>query len=209
MFRRTTRSFDPVTACRRQAWRLTIHPGKLWSIIMRIVQTLSIFAVLLLAHAAGFAQQTTGITPNFCQENAHFSDWDFWVGEWKVYSNDEARTHLGDNSVTKHYENCLIKETWVSPGGGGFSVNYFNPVKSEWRQVWVANGYSIDYVGGLNEQGHMVLQGEIYNYPTNNSSQFRGSWSAEDNGDVIQRFEVHNAETQEWTVWFEGRYVKQ
>ena len=164
---------------------------------------------LLLSPAVIFAQEADQAPQNYCADTAGFSDWDFWVGEWKVYTNDEARTHVGDNSITKHYENCLVKETWVSPGGGGFSINYFNPVKGEWRQVWVANGYSIDYAGGLNEQGQMALEGEIYNYQAKSTSPFRGNWTPEENGDVIQRFEVFNSEKQEWTVWFEGRYVKQ
>ncbi len=154
------------------------------------------------------AQQAPAPTPNFCRDNEGFSDWDFWVGEWDVFSNDEARTFQGKNSITKHYENCLIKETWKSAGGGGFSVNYFNPIKKEWRQVWVANGYSIDYTGGLNEKGQMVLEGEIYNYQPATTAPFRGSWTAEENGDVIQHFEVFSNESKEWTVWFEGRYVR-
>ncbi len=177
--------------------------------MIRITSNLFCLIALLVVPTVGYTQQAATPAPNFCEENAHFSDWDFWVGEWKVYSNDEARTHLGDNSITKHYENCLIKETWTSAGGGGFSVNYFNPVKAEWRQVWVANGYSIDYVGGLNDKGQMALEGEIYNYQANNTSPFRGSWAAQENGDVIQRFEVFNTETQEWAVWFEGRYIRQ
>lgn len=170
------------------------------------IASLSVFLLLLCGSPA--AQQAPAPTPSFCQDHAGFSDWDFWVGEWDVYSNDEARTLYGHNSITKHYENCLIKETWESAGGGGFSVNYYNPVKQQWRQVWVANGYSIDYSGGLNDQGQMVLEGEIYNYQPNTTSPFRGSWSPEENGDVIQRFEVLNPETGNWDVWFEGRYVK-
>ncbi|HET6564553.1 MAG TPA: hypothetical protein VFG52_03995 [Xanthomonadales bacterium] len=165
-------------------------------------------ALLFLLSSSLAAQQAPAPAPRFCQDHAGFGDWDFWVGEWDVFSNDEARTLYGHNSITKHYENCLIKETWESAGGGGFSVNYYNPVKQQWRQVWVANGYSIDYTGGLNDQGQMVLEGEIYNYQPNTTSPFRGSWSPEENGDVIQRFEVFNADTQSWDVWFEGRYVK-
>jgi hypothetical protein len=175
----------------------------------RIIESFFCLIALLFVSSPGIAQQPATATANYCQENEHFSDWDFWVGEWKVYSNDEARTHLGDNSITKHYENCLIKETWASAGGGGFSMNYFNPVSNEWRQVWVANAYSIDYVGGLNEQGQMALEGEIFNYAANTRSPFRGSWRADENGDVIQRFEVFNVEAQQWAVWFEGRYVRQ
>ncbi len=176
---------------------------------MRIIVTVFSLTFLLVATDRVFAQESTPTTPNFCQENPGFNDWDFWVGEWKVYSNDEARTFLGENSITKHYENCLIKETWSSAAGGGFSVNYFNPVKRQWRQVWIANGNSIDYVGGLNDQGHMFLEGEIYDYAANTSAPFRGLWAAEENGDVIQRFEMFNADTQEWGIWFEGRYVRQ
>lgn len=183
---------------------------------MRILAGISITAGCLVIASAGFGQDAPAPVPApapaaataFCENSAGFNDWDFWVGEWQVYSNDEARTLLGNNSITKHYSNCLIKETWESAGGGGFSVNYFNPIKKEWRQVWVANGYSIDYSGGLNPQGQMVLEGEIYSYPQNTTAAFKGSWTAEENGDVIQHFEVFNAETQVWDVWFEGRYVR-
>lgn len=158
---------------------------------------------------SGAANAQPPAPATFCQDSPGFSDWDFWVGEWNVYSNDEARTLYGQNSITKHYENCLIKETWESAAGGGFSVNYYNPVKGEWRQVWVANGYSIDYTGGLDEQGRMVLEGEFYNYSQNTTAPFRGSWTPQANGDVIQHFDVFNAETGAWDVWFEGRYVRQ
>lgn len=156
------------------------------------------------------AEDAPQIAQTFCEENAGFDEWDFWVGEWKVYSNNEERQLLGSNSITKHYANCLIKETWADvAGNGGFSVNYFNPVRSQWRQVWVSNGYSIDYTGGLNEQGEMVLEGEIDNYQAGSSQRFRGIWIPEENGDVIQRFEAHDAESGTWKQWFEGRYVKQ
>jgi hypothetical protein len=175
---------------------------------MAIHIILIILTLAFVCPAALLAQETPLSAVDFCENNPGFSDWDFWLGDWEVYSNDEARTPYGKNSVTKHYENCLIKETWESAGGGGFSVNFFNPVKKEWRQVWVANGYSIDYTGGLNEQGQMVLEGEIFNYQPGTRSPFHGSWTPEENGDVIQRFEVFNSETGAWDLWFEGRYVE-
>jgi hypothetical protein len=155
------------------------------------------------------AQETPQNPPTPCQDNQAFDQWDFWVGEWNVYGNDEERALAGTNSITKHYANCLITETWKSAGGGGgFSINYYNPVKGQWRQVWVSNGYSIDYTGGLNDQGQMVLEGEIDYYGKNNSAPFRGIWTPRDNGDVVQRFEVFDAEKDQWNVWFEGLYVK-
>ena len=174
-----------------------------------LIRTIIIAAMLSMS-TLSVAQQAPQKPPTFCQDNEGFADWDFWVGDWKVYTNDEANTLVGNNSITKHYTNCLIKETWVDiNGNGGFSINYFNSVREQWRQVWVSNGYSIDYTGGLNEEGQMVLEGEIDNYQPGTSVGFRGIWTPQENGDVIQRFEAHDAETDSWTVWFEGRYVKQ
>lgn len=174
-------------------------------------------AVGILAAADALSQEEAGqpgdpspqIAPAFCEENPGFGDFDFWVGEWNVYTNNEPRRFAGTNSITKHHANCLVKETWVDvAGNGGFSINFYNPLRGEWRQVWVANGYSIDYTGGLNDRGQMVLEGHIDNYGPGTSQKFRGIWTPQDNGDVIQRFEALNPETDQWDVWFEGRYVR-
>lgn len=167
------------------------------------------FTFVLSAFAAPvLAQETPTPPPPVCESDARFNAFDFWVGEWNVYSNDAARTFQGTNSVKKEYSNCLITETWTSANGtGGFSINYYNPVTDEWRQVWVANGYSIDYTGGLSDGGAMVLEGLIYGYRNNGSTPFRGIWTPQLNGDVIQHFDIQNAEG-EWQVWFEGRYVR-
>lgn len=163
----------------------------------------------LLFASAALAQDAPQMSKTFCEDNEGFGQWDFWVGEWNVYGNDEKRALAGTNSVEKHYANCLITETWVDVNGnGGFSINYYNPVRNQWRQVWVSNGYSIDYTGGLNDEGQMVLEGEIDNYQPNSSTPFRGIWTPQENGDVIQRFEAYDAATDKWNVWFEGLYVK-
>ena len=147
--------------------------------------------------------------PPFCSDAEGFGDFDFWVGEWKVYSNNDERQFFGDNSITKHHGDCLLKEDWRGAGGSaGFSINYYNSVTDEWRQVWVANGYSIDYTGGLDDAGAMRLEGNIYSYSRDSEAPFRGTWTPQANGDVVQRFEIFNGDEQEWTLWFEGLYVR-
>lgn len=181
---------------------------------MRALIRFGCVALLLVLASTAVAQEEApdppAQQPAYCENNPGFDQWDFWVGKWKVYSNDDKRELAGTNTVAKHYANCLITETWVdTTGNGGFSINYYNPVRGRWRQVWVANGYSIDYTGGLNDQGEMVLEGEIDAYRPGTSTPFRGIWTPQDNGDVVQRFEIWSAESNEWTVWFEGLYVKQ
>ena len=144
-----------------------------------------------------------------CETMEHFNDFDFWLGEWSVYSNDGKRQLQGSNSITKHHKNCLIMENWTSQQGGtGSSMNYYDAVEDQWRQLWVAGGYSIDYTGGLNESGSMVLNGKINYYKTGKSHAFRGTWTPNEDGSVRQFFEQQDTESGEWSVWFDGLYIK-
>ncbi len=55
----------------------------------------------------------------------------------------------------------------------------------------------------------MVLLGEIYNYGSNETFEFRGTWTPNRDGSVRQFFEQYNDETEVWDSWFDGRYVPQ
>lgn len=144
-----------------------------------------------------------------CESKQGFFDFDFWLGEWNVYTNDDKRVFQGSNSITRHHKNCLIMENWTSAQGGtGSSMNYYDPVEDQWRQLWVAGGYSIDYTGGLDENGAMSLAGSINYYKSGKSFPFRGTWTPNDDGSVRQFFEQFNPETKSWAVWFDGVYVK-
>ena len=144
-----------------------------------------------------------------CETADNFNNFDFWVGEWNVYTNDEKRSFQGTNSISKHHQNCLIMENWTNAQGGkGSSMNYFDPVENQWRQLWVAGGYSIDYTGGLDESGSMVLTGKINYYQTGKSNAFRGRWTANADGSVRQFFEQRDNETGKWAVWFDGLYIR-
>ncbi len=144
-----------------------------------------------------------------CESSENFDDFNFWLGEWNVYSNDDKRQFQGTNSITKHHKNCLIMENWTNvQGGTGSSMNYYDAVEGQWRQLWVAGGYSIDYTGGLNESGSMVLSGKINYYKSGKGHDFRGKWTPNADGTVRQFFEQKDTESQKWVVWFDGLYIK-
>ena len=172
----------------------------------------SILLALLISssiHAQEQAGEPRVPPKSACESMNGFNDFDFWLGEWNVYSNDEKRAFQGTNSITRHHKNCLIMEHWSSAQGGtGSSMNYFDPVEDQWRQLWVAGDYSIDYTGGLDTSGTMALTGKINYYKTGKSHDFRGAWTANADGSVRQLFEQKNLETKEWAVWFDGLYVR-
>jgi hypothetical protein len=170
-------------------------------------------AILVLVFETTVAEEPKAaqpaVTKSVCETMDGFNDWDFWLGEWKVYSNDDKRVFQGTNRISKHHKNCLIMENWTSAqGGDGRSMNYYDPVENQWRQLWVAGGYSIDYTGGLDESGAMVLNGKINYYEQDESFDFRGRWTPNEDGSVRQFFEQFDPEKKAWNVWFDGLYIK-
>lgn len=152
-----------------------------------------------------FAQTPNAPPP--CQEDV-YRDFDFWLGEWEVTQVGGAGDGkvAGTNSITSQEAGCLIVENWTNTGGGtGQSYNFYDPGLEQWRQVWVSAGAVIDYSGGLNEKGEMVLEGEIRNHG-GPKAPFRGIWTPNEDGSVLQNFEQYDEASGEWQTWFKGLY---
>jgi hypothetical protein len=160
-----------------------------------------------LVSAGALAQQIP--TPSPCISDPHFKDFDFWLGEWEV-SDRTTDQIAGTNTISSIEGSCALEERWTSKSGStGMSINYYNPISGQWRQIWVAAGaYSIDVVGGLNDEGSMVLEGTIFYYRRGISQPFRGTWTPNPDGSVRQYFQQADPESGEWSVWFDGLYVK-
>ena len=138
-----------------------------------------------------------------------FSQFDFWVGEWDVYGPQGKLA--GTNSIRKEEYGCLLTEHWVNTGGiTGQSYNFVDLETGKWRQVWVSAGATIDYVGGLNDKGAMVLEGTI-GYGADkpgNGAKFRGTWTPNEDGTVTQYFQQYDDEKKVWNDWFTGTYKR-
>ncbi len=135
-----------------------------------------------------------------------YDDFDFWLGTWEVTANGQR---AGTNVITKEEKGCLLIERWTSASGGtGQSYNYYDPSTEVWRQVWVSQGFTIDYEGGLDEDGQMKLEGLLSPRTGGEARPFRGRWTPNDDGSVQQTFWLQNGETGEWELWFDGHYTK-
>ena len=138
-----------------------------------------------------------------------FRQFDFWVGDWEVTGKDGKLA--GMNSIKKEEYGCLLVERWTNAAGQtGQSYNFVDLATGKWRQVWVSAGATIDYAGGLNDKGAMVLEGNIcYGAgKPGNGAKFRGTWTPNADGTVTQRFEQYDEAKGEWTDWFVGTYKR-
>lgn len=76
-----------------------------------------------------------------CLLDSIHGSYDFWVGEWDVYSTAN-KSRVGVSSIVKDDGGCVIIEHFkslVSPNSG-HSLNYVNPVTNKWEQVYSGSG---------------------------------------------------------------------
>lgn len=163
--------------------------------------------VIVIAFVTGLTAGVANAQATGCDFDPGFTAFDFWVGTWEVTDNSSGEL-AGTNRIEKIEDDCLIMEHWTSVAGvTGTSMNYYNPVTRQWRQLWVSEGrYAIDIAGGV-EAGSMVLRGRIYDF-RGSTADFRGTWTPHSDGSVRQFFEQLNPETKDWEAWFDGRYGK-
>jgi hypothetical protein len=136
-----------------------------------------------------------------------FRQFDFWLGDWEVYG--PKGDLAGTNAIRKEEYGCLLTEHWTNTAGRtGQSYNFVDLETGTWRQVWVSAGATIDYAGGLNDSGAMVLEGTI-GYGAGqpgNGAKFRGTWTPNADGTVTQHFQQYDDQKGAWTDWFIGTY---
>ena len=96
--------------------------------------------------------------PPACTAPEH-SQFDFWIGEWKVYRTGET-TLRATSRIDRLHEGCVIREQWKPlQGGGGSSLNHYDPGQRRWHQTWIdSTNQRVVFEGGLVD-GKMVLTG--------------------------------------------------
>ncbi len=166
-----------------------------------------VFMTSMLSTLNCVAQTTAAPVPTPCEEDARFSEFDFWIGDWDVHTTDG--TYAGSNKISKTERGCVLLERWTGKSGGtGMSINYLDGASGQWVQNWrAAGGSQIDIRGGMTDDG-MLLLGKIH-YLTNSTTQdFRGLWTLLPDGRVRQFFEQSNDGGETWAPWFEGFYTR-
>ncbi len=140
-----------------------------------------------------------------CEERAEYRQFDFWVGEWRVFTADGQLA--GTNRIEKLLNGCLLLEHWRSvQGGEGRSINYFDPGARRWVQAWVDAQGTVIAVQGALDGGVMRFSGD-HVYPDGRRERFRMTFTPQADGRVRQFIE-QSKDGGAWYVWFDGMYVR-
>lgn len=171
---------------------------------MRRILKFSVTAITLGACATAVVAQDEQSGDTVCESDPRYSEFDFWLGTWDVYVDGKK---AGENTITKEEGGCLVVEHWTDVAGGtGQSYNFFHPGERQWRQVWVSDYMTIDYVGGLTEDGSMELSGHVTYFHNQKTQKLLGRWTLQDDGTVRQHFEQFDEEAGEFVPVFTGIY---
>lgn len=100
----------------------------------------------------------TPISPPACDSENHAA-FDFWLGEWEVYSSSGG-SMVADSRIEKKHQGCGVIESWMPLNGrSGTSLNHYDPRSGIWRQKWVGSAPgAVEFTGGLTD-GRMILTG--------------------------------------------------
>lgn len=132
-----------------------------------------------------------------------YRDFDFIVGRWDFKTMDGYK--VGEQVISKEGEGCAIIEEWTEVSGiTGRGISFVDPKTGLWRQIWMSSRFHIDYSGGLNESGAMVLEGTMYPTTGNTSSSVRGVWTKQPDGSIKKEFMRLDETNNKWITFFAG-----
>lgn len=138
---------------------------------------------------------------------AEASQFDFWVGEWKLFSGDSS---AGTNVVHKIMDGCTVQENFSNPATGyqGKSWSVYNPQSKQWQQTWVDNqGGYIDLTGKF-ENGNMTLFTQPRKLPNGKEQLFRMLYSNIKNDSLDWDWDVSTDVGITWKSVWKIRYVR-
>lgn len=175
--------------------------------MLKFTRLASVFLISFCFLTPALAQESP--PKPYCESTLGFDQFDFWVGEWDVYFNNDTKPLVGHNSITKRSNGCLVMESWVNAqGGDGYSIRHFNPATGTWQMFWVSDGYTVKTEGVQIKPGEILLEGEIHYFSPEVITGFRVRFRAQEDGTVRQFAEQYNPETETWELWFDGIYER-
>lgn len=145
--------------------------------------------------------------PEPCRTRSEARQLDFWLGTWDVYGQEGEK--VGVNEVEAILGGCVLLEQWTGAGGSsGQSMNFWDPQRRTWRQLWVSDrGSVLDYRQGEYREGAMRFRGVTLG-ETGDTTWQKLTFEDAAPDTVLQVFEASVDGGATWDTTWVGIYVK-
>ena len=159
---------------------------------------------LIFILSALVATATQAAPPPACSSPEH-RQFDFWLGDWRVYTPEGK--FAGLNRISNGYGGCVIHERCSNGRGySGESLNAYDASRKVWHQTWVDDSGLLLTLEGRWDGKQMVLEGTAPNVKGELVKQ-RITWTPNADGTLRQLWEAAGGDGT-WSVVFDGRYSK-
>jgi hypothetical protein len=140
--------------------------------------------------------------PPACDQDAHFSQQDFALGHWDVYTGEQKTATV---LLEKVLNGCGIRETWtpvVKSEGHGIGMFTYSRLLGHWGYFWVADtGQTTAFSGDSQGTGGMLYLTEA---PLPDGGKKHRHWTLKLQADgSIQELSVASTDGQNWAKEYE------
>jgi hypothetical protein len=138
-------------------------------------------------------------------DKAEHRQFDFWVGEWDVLSQNEK---IAESSIQQIIGDCVIYENYSQADRYmGKSFNFYDSHLRKWRQTWVdANGMVSEFAGEFKE-GALRYEGESH-FPDGRKAKRKMTFFNLGPDRVRQLSEISRDDGKTWTAHYDLLYVR-
>jgi tetratricopeptide (TPR) repeat protein len=144
---------------------------------------------------------------NPCMYRAESRQFDFWIGEWDAFNRQGRKD--GTSVIQRIAGGCGILENWTNAfgGGGGKSVNFYDPIAGKWFQYWIGADGNPSRYSGIYKDDAIRYEGEP---STQNGKRVitRMTFFNIDANTVRQLVERSDDEGKTWTISYDYKYVR-
>lgn len=164
------------------------------------------FGIALMLGSLGMTTQAASPPQPMQCAGAEHRQFDFWLGEWDVHGGPAGDRPVGSSRIERSENGCWLTEHWHgASGNNGTSTNAWDAQHGVWRQFWVGgDGVVLRLEGGLQGKA-MVMGGELPKTGGGTQRQ-RITWTPQDDGSVVQQWDVSDDDGRNWTTSFRGVY---
>lgn len=136
------------------------------------------------------------------------NNFDFWVGNWDVYST-ASNNLIGENQIKKILDDKVIFENWSDVRGfKGKSFTLFDSIQNIWKQTWVDNKGAITEFKGILKNDTIVFLTDSKKNNENKIEANRMTIIKKSNNEVLQTGEVSFDNSKSWQTTYSFRYLK-
>jgi hypothetical protein len=170
-----------------------------------------VLAALAMLAAPAAAQMSPPVPPANPPANctaAEHRQFDFWIGDWRVFRTSNPAEMVGGSNVESAYNGCGLVENWqpftLMTGG---SLSSYDRSDRRWHQTWIdSGGARVEFTGGL-EGSNMVLTGLWRGFSgPGKDALVRMTWSRLPKGAVRQQGEASRDGGATWSPSFDFTY---